>query len=790
VIREGVVSSVSLPLKAGEETVGVMFVNYRTHQAFDEEQNNLIESFSNLAAVAIHNARLWEAQKKQTKINEGIYAERSRQLNTIEGIVNAIGAPSDPLPIILQQVVGLFVSDYGAIGLFIPQTKEVKFYAIWEEGTLVTGDDIPADKRSISGKKSIMLHVAITGQAYRISDVGKDSHYRKWYSKTQSELAVPLKDSHGNVIGVLNLESTSLAAFTQTDEDLCQGLANVISSVTEKSNLLSTTQKLNRQLELLHSVVGEQDLQRVLTLILEGLNEIMGEGTSSSINLYDEESDSLYNVLATGELADNLRVSPRPGGTCRYVVSTREYLYVDDTQYELDNPPGRPTLRKEAVVESGIRSFAALPLIRNERVLGVLFVHQKNLTRFTQELQLVLDTFASQAAIAIDNARRVLDITALQEINEAIASKPLEEILNLVVAKAAQVIGAEYCSLWWWNLDSDDLVLRALHCPSEELESNYSMRLPAGIPSVNMEVYQSGKYVILADIEQSAGRYHRIYKPAHSELAVPMKFGGATIGTLNVESDRLNAFSEHSALILDTFADQAAIAIKLAQRMEEINAEVQKQTEEVRKRSEELFHMNYRLERRNASLEALTEIGQQLTAGIQYGEWQILSIIHQQASRIMDTNNMYVALYEPEKDLVHFELAFLDERSVDIKVEKGWEPRSGGQGRTEWIIRHKTPILTYTKTDAEQWYKQPETREYIGHPFASWLGVPIMFGDEVLGVIATYNITEEYKYDPDDLKILSLMGRQAAIALQNARLISKMDTVRELGEDLSSSLSI
>ena len=65
-----------------------------------------------------------------------------------------------------------------------------------------------------------------------------------------------------------------------------------------------------------------------------------------------------------------------------------------------------------------------------------------------------------------------------------------------------------------------------------------------------------------------------------------------------------------------------------------------------------------------------------------------------------------------------------------------------------------------------------------------------MFGNEVLGVIATYNKTEEYKYDPDDLKILSLMGRQAAIALQNARLIGRLDTMRELGEDLSSSLSI
>jgi transcriptional regulator with GAF, ATPase, and Fis domain len=156
----------------------------------------------------------------------------------------------------------------------------------------------------------------------------------------------------------------------------------------------------------------------------------------------------------------------------------------------------------------------------------------------------------------------------------------------------------------------------------------------------------------------------------------------------------------------------------------------------------------------------------------------------------MDTGNMFIALYEPEKDLLYFELAFIDGVPVDIRNEPKWAPRSGGNGRTEWIIRNKTPLLTFTKVDAEKWYDQPNARNYIEQTFASWLGVPIMFGNEVLGVIATYNKTEEYKYDPDDLKILSLMGRQAAIALQNARLIGRLDTMRELGEDLSSSLSI
>ena len=207
--------------------------------------------------------------------------------------------------------------------------------------------------------------------------------------------------------------------------------------------------------------------------------------------------------------------------------------------------------------------------------------------------------------------------------------------------------------------------------------------------------------------------------------------------------------------------------------------------------------MNYRLERRNNSFEALTQIGQQLTANALSGEQEILKIIHKQASQIMDTANMYIALYDPGKKLVSFGLAFMNGKPVDIKREKGWEPRSDGHGRTEWIINKKAPILTYTKEDAENWYKQPDTKEYIGQTFASWLGVPIMFGDEVMGVIATYHITDEYKYDPDDLKVLTLMGRQAAIALQNARLIGQLDDriveldkIRELGEELEQRKSV
>jgi signal transduction histidine kinase len=285
--------------------------------------------------------------------------------------------------------------------LFDAKAKEITFYALWEDGKLLRGDSIPKDKRHISNGKSIMLQVATTGEAHLASDFESDPHYKKWYSETRSELGIPLKDVNKNVIGVLDLESKRLQAFTNADESFCMGLANIIAVILEKSNLLSISQRLNRQLELLHGVVGEQDVQTVLTNVLNALNEVGGEGTSSSINLYDEVGDSFYSILTVGEHADALQMPPRPNGTCRYALKNRTSLYIDDVK---NPPPDLPTIRDEAV-RGGVKSYAVLPLFRNVNTLGVLLVHKMSQVSFSQDFKQLLATFANQAAIAIENAR-------------------------------------------------------------------------------------------------------------------------------------------------------------------------------------------------------------------------------------------------------------------------------------------------------------------------------------------------------------------------------------------------
>jgi GAF domain-containing protein len=173
-------------------------------------------------------------------------------------------------------------------------------------------------------------------------------------------------------------------------------------------------------------------------------------------------------------------------------------------------------------------------------------------------------------------------------------------------------------------------------------------------------------------------------------------------------------------------------------------------------------------------------------------EAEILTLLQKQASRVMDTKNMYIALYDEPADTVRFPLAYLDGKRVDTATETGWQPRSGGHGRTEWIIRHRQPLLDETRAESEAWYKEPGRKEYIGQPFTSWVGVPMIVGDRVLGVIATYHANREHEYNEDDVQVLSMMANYAAVALDNARLVqelegrvAELDKLRELSEELS-----
>ncbi len=262
-----------------------------------------------------------------------------------------------------------------------------------------------------------------------------------------------------------------------------------------------------------------------------------------------------------------------------------------------------------------------------------------------------------------------------------------------------------------------------------------------------------------SDIE--AGRL--VYWPGEplplSWLGVPLVAEDHTLGALVVENRRQAGAFGQKVGVLSIAARNMAGALAQARLREQ-------------------------MERQIARLTALHDMGQKLTASIQLSEQEIIELIYEQASRVMDTKNMYIALYDEATDTVRFALAYRDDRRVDVEQEEGWQPRSGGQGRTEEIIRTRKPLFTALRADSEAWYQEQGRKDYIKQPFASWVGVPMIAGPKVLGVIATYHATREYAYDVDDVQTLSMLASQAAVAIENARLYAGMEQlVKERTKD-------
>jgi GAF domain-containing protein len=418
--REEIKSSGGALLKVEDEIVGVMFVNYRHPITFSPKVQNRIEIFANQAALAIRNARLFEQTKKQ----------REERIEAIREMGFGITAATDwdeVLEGILKKTIQLLgEASYGSIRLLDEKTGELVLRASH-------GEVMKKDLRRLEPGKGVMGWVAEHKESVVIPDVDKDKRYVRFLKGTKSEMAVPMS-SGDKLIGVLNVEHSQINAFDEDDLRLLQAIASQAVIAIENAQLFQRSQSLTAQLEKLHEVTAsiseERDLEEVLLEILNSVNTILGEGTSSSMNLYDKTRDDLYQYRAAGPWREALlKTPPRPDGTGRHVIRTGKPIYIEDVRQP---PRDHPNIRQEAI-NRGVKSFAALPLKRGEDIIGIVFANLPREFHFSPEIRRVLELFANQAAIAIENARlyqnlerKITELEALSTLGAELSTIPLE----------------------------------------------------------------------------------------------------------------------------------------------------------------------------------------------------------------------------------------------------------------------------------------------------------------------------------------------------------------------------
>jgi GAF domain-containing protein/ActR/RegA family two-component response regulator len=568
--REQLVSVAGIPLQAKGKTVGVMFVNYRSPQAFSDTQREMIELFASQAAIAIENARLFRDIEDR--------AERLRRLQEVTaGISSGPADPNQVLGTIVENLSNMFFDAPCAIRVYNSVTD--KFGDRVAVGLMDTAIS-SSDPRPGGASR----HVLTTGEPLYVEDPSER------LPNQQSAIRQVLLDAgikaiaylplinEGNAIGILYVDLTTPRKFSPYDRQILELFADQAGIAIANAQLYGNQSKQITRLGMINQVAQQTTSILETDLLFEQATSTIWESFeyhSVSLFLLDESGKSLKLVALAGgfkEHAQHEYTQSVEKGLIGWTVRKTEPVLVPDVSKDPRYIPGYLT-------EKLAGSELCVPLMLGGKVIGALDVQDKKINAFDEADQTAMETLAAQIAIAIENARlyeqRSKDLAALQEINEAIVSKELDEILELVVDKAIDVMHGEYGELWLKERASGDLVLRVISGLDEKAAEKYK-RLKAGVGSISMWVSKMGRPFICPDAscyltdKGDQPVYLSIYKDAQSSVTVPLKYRGNVIGTLNIESTRLNAFTEEHARLLGSFADQAAIAIENAKRIREL----------------------------------------------------------------------------------------------------------------------------------------------------------------------------------------------------------------------------
>lgn len=222
-------------------------------------------------------------------------------------------------------------------------------------------------------------------------------------------------------------------------------------------------------------------------------------------------------------------------------------------------------------------------------------------------------------------------------------------------------------------------------------------------------------------------------------MGAPLLVGDTVLGVVGVQNlDSPNIFTERHRDLLTAISSQAAIAIQNARLFEET-------------------------QRRTKELDTLNRLNQQLSARVSVDE--VLHEIYNGAKQLIDAKNFYVGLYSPERNEVSFPLnvteSVVDQNIVAISADKGL---------TGYVLRERRPVLI-PKNVTEAMHSWGI--EVVGDPAKCWVGVPLLLGEQVIGVMAAQSYTEANVYDEHDRDLLMAIAGQAAISIQNARLFEE-----------------
>jgi PAS domain S-box-containing protein len=598
-------SALSLPLLISGKLVGVLLVADKVESAddFTADEEHLLLAFADQAAVAIENAELYGQERR-----------RSRELALVNQISHTITSSLDPettLDAILASVRDLLPYVAAEICLWDPE-KKLLFSRGW-------GGD-PSYRHLAAGEyapgEGYTGWIADHYKPLLVSDTSSFDEVKPKLTSNQlsagSYIGVPLM-AGDTFVGTLELMNDEPNTYQAQDLDTLQTVANQAAIAIENARLFAATERNMREVSILYETTSALSSKLSVDELLHDLAQRLTtalDADESTISWWDKASDTLW-VAAWDEPADRSTISPSEAGSDQpsfsrerpYLVTdfpaTAEVLYSHRPAVVLASDPQADVAEVALLHKLGWRSLLMLPLVTHDTVVGLVEIFDAEERQFSNEEILLAQALTNQAAIALHNAqlfsltderlhKRIEELSGLQRVSQELNSTlDQDRILQLVLKEAVRATDADFGNVNLHDQETGQLLATAsFGLNEEEMIRLQESEFHAGTGVIG-RVLQTAEPVLVPDVTIDPD-YVMISSESLSEVAVPILVAGDVAGVFNLESRRLNAFSEEQLQYLQALANQAAVAIRNAWAYEE----QRHQRELVRQRAEQLARLS------------------------------------------------------------------------------------------------------------------------------------------------------------------------------------------------------
>jgi len=676
-------SELALPLRLGDQIIGALDVQSVAAEAFEESTIEVLQAVADQLSIAVNNSRLFA--ESQSLLDEQIQLS---QILTREGWDEHIKRGTD-------------VTGYA--------------YDL-NELRPINGEAIDEEKQGF--KATIRLRGETIGELTSVPGEG-----REW-DDDDSLLVEAVAERVA-----LALENARLLGRTQETLQEVGRLYQAGRAIVEATNVE----------EVLYAVTFSSVrfwVERVAVVLVNDPEAGFDEsGATVCVEWYrDTEGINTPDVPLTSEM---LPVLAKTGEKARVIRDVETSDLLDKSS-------------QATLLSFGDKSGIYLPMLASSGVvIGWLMI--ASTTRHYEPAEEEIRYFraiADQAGIAIDGHRlfeqaqqRALKLQATNAVSHAAASiLDIDLLLPQVVEQIRDNFGFYHVQVFLVDEPEGMAVLQASTGDVGRELLAQGHKLPVGSQSVIGQVTIAGVPVIAHDTDTDpVHRSNELLPNTRSEMAIPIRHGQRVVGALDVQSRHANAFVEEDITVLQTLADQLAVALENAQLFQDTQERVAELTT-INLISQEVSHAH--------TLDALFDS------------------VRSQMGRAFEAQDGFLALYDREADRLDYPIYLQDGEAID--AESGaLEP-----GLLASIIKSRSPLVLNSGV-AEA------VEEAGGDPKSvrakSWLGVPLTTGQQVLGVLSIQNPEQENAFKDSHLRMISTLAAYVAVAVRNAQLYSEAE---------------